>query len=329
MNINYQVSENNHYIKKTILEKWLIKSGKRSQFHVFNLSSNKIDMVGKNKSDELFTSLMIAKQQELLIDVNTIENSFEKSLDNVIKFNSTLGDKSLIQKIPLPRLLENEKQYIKNLYTSIPKYLALQLMRNPIDFYSHALFFRKQINQNSLYFNKLYSLSQENIISLFIKDTFTEPKIYKTLYYTYLQPLIEVTDVCIFRTYDNIFCLSDKNTCTFADLLTCSNVPLPTKHTYEKIFFTLTAPNVILLVNFNKTEMQENEAKLILDCLPALWNNFIAKNTLGKIILPNTNYSLNPQDYINIDIKPHESTTFFHNSQHLFDTINSKIKNNK
>lgn len=172
-------------------------------------------MLVRTQSNKLFTSLMITKQQEGLIDVNIIENFFEESLGNFIKFNATLGDQSLIQKIPSNRLLEHENKYIKNLYSSIPKYLALQLMRNPIDFLSHAVFLHNQINQNSLYFNKLPSLLQKNIISLYIKDVFTEPNTYKTLYYTYLNPIVEVTDICLFRTYENIFCLSDKNTCLY------------------------------------------------------------------------------------------------------------------
>jgi hypothetical protein len=302
-------SENNHFFKKSMLKKWLInkKFYYISKTDFYKTGLFEIKELGSGKADTQFTSLLINQETEKKIKTNLIENNFESAANIYVHNNDFVHPKYKEE----DKINEREKN-IKILLDACTDYLSMQIIRNPYNLNHYFEIFKKSLEDNSQIFNlSLFLMSdrqkakeiQEHTVALSYKQIFDQlPEHYETLFLQTKDKIGSPIELYMVTSESNtsMFHLSEGNTTTLFKLLSeceistwCSITPERLKNMY----ITCLSPKLLLIINCNEQYCTDNEIDPIKINIKKLWNNYIIKEALDKIILAE---NININEIINI-----------------------------
>lgn len=314
-----QQSEHNHYIKKTILENWLIND----KYHYFDVKNNIIAELGKHQSNKQFTSLLINKNIEDYIDTNDIENNFENAVISFIKYNEFI-DPKILNKIPVSKIKEIKETKIRSIFDSCLDYIALQITRNPNNTYKYFPDFKKGIEDKSIMFQFHTRESQDLLLSIGYKAIFdNDHNAYPILFNMHKAKIKQPHEFYFIKSEYDIFHLSESNTCSLFELLEKSNVHSEELNNtlLQNAYITVLSPNLLFLINCNEALFSDESMQPIVNNIEYLWTHFVINDTLGKIILPNQNIITiqNIQNIINQkEIKLHSLYDNFNTNESIY-----------
>lgn len=282
-----QQSEHNHYIKKTILDNWLIND----KYYYFDVKNNNVAELGKGQSNKQFTSLLISKSVEDHIGTNNIENNFENAVSSYIKYYDFIDQKKS-SKIPTGKLDEIKNNKIQKVFNTCVDYIALQITRTPNNTYKYFSDFKKGLESQSVLFQFHTKESQDLILSIGYKSIFDNNiNAYPTLFNIHKSKIKQPHEFYFIKSEHKIFHLSENNTCSLFELLEKSN--LKSQELNEELlnnaYITVLSPNLLLLINCNEDMFSNESVQPIVNNIEYLWTHFVINDTLGKIILSNKN----------------------------------------
>lgn len=280
-----QQSEHNHYIKKTILENWLIND----KYYYFDIRNNNIGELGKNQSNKQFTSLLINKKIEDYIKTNDIENNFENAVSSHIKYYDFIDTKKIF-KIPAEKLEEIKNTKIQNIFNTCVDYIALQITRNPNNTYKYFPDFQKGLESQSIMFQFFPKKSQDLLLSIGYKAIFdNDSNAYPALFNMHKSKIKQPPEFYFIKSKHKIFHLSESNTCSLLELLEKSNLKSQelNDNLLNNAYITVLSPNLLFLINCNEELFSNESVQTIVNDIEYLWTNFVINDNLGKIILSN------------------------------------------
>lgn len=280
-----QQSEHNHYIKKTILENWLINN----KYYYFDIKNNSVAELGKRQSNKQFTSLLISKSVEDYVKTNNIENNFENAVSSYIKHYDFIDPKK-ISKIPTEKLDEIKNPKIQNVFNTCVDYIALQITRNPNNTYKYFPDFKKGLESQSIMFQFFPKESQDLLLSIGYKAIFdNDSSTYPTLFNIHKSKIKQPHEFYFIKSKHKIFHLSENNTCSLFELLEKSNLKSQelSDDLLNNAYVTVLSPNLLLLINCNEDMFSNESVQPIVNNIEYLWTHFVINDTLGKIILSN------------------------------------------
>lgn len=294
-----QESQHNHYIKKTILENWLIDD----KYYYFDINTNSLQELGKGQSDKQFTSLLINKNIEDYIKTNDIENNFENAVSSHIKYYDFI-DPNILSNIPSSKIEFIKNQKTELIFNTCVDYIALQITRNPANMYKYFSSFKAGLEKSSINFKFHTKENQDLLLSIGYKAIFdNQPQAYPTLFNMHKTKIKQPHEYYFIKSENNIFYLSESNTCSLLELLQYSNIQSAhlNNSLLENAYITVLSPNLLFLINCNKNKFSDESIQPIINNIEYLWTHFIVNDTLGKIILPNQNITTiqNLQNTIN------------------------------
>lgn len=276
--------EYNHYIKKTILKKWLIDG----KYHYFDIQNNDIKILGKNQSSKQFTSFLITQAIEKRINTNKIERDFESAINKLLNFQQNLNAH---QKMSSEKLEERKEKYAQKVLRTSLDYIALQLTRDPNNIYKYFEEYEEQIKRLPLY----HLISEEDkkllLASRYQSFFHDDLEAYKILFDIQKNKIKQGHEFIILKNEKPIFHLSETNTISLLELLDkyIKKFNPETIEFFSHCYITVLSPTQLLLVNCNVLEINKNCSgyKQFLDNIENLWADITLKNNFGKIILAN------------------------------------------
>jgi len=276
-------TEHNHYIKKTILLNWLIDD----KFYYFDKTDSILKDLGKNKADTQFTSLLINKNTENIINTNKIENDFENTIKNYVCYGNFINPKLNIPSDKLEKIREMNHEKIFG--TSVD-YFSLQITREPKNIYKYLPIFHQGVIEQSFFFQFLPLQVKNELLAKEFKKIFDEkPESYQMLFDMVRSKINEPHEFYLIAAKDNIFHLSEGNTTSLFNLVNINNDfnIILTKEQLENSYVTAISPKLLLILNCNADKFIEEDIIPLVENIEFFWTSFVVNSSFEKIILAN------------------------------------------
>lgn len=293
-----KVSENNHFMKRTIIKRWL----DGNVFYCFDVKIKKIENKSSNYLYKIFTSILISQETEGLINVNEIEDNFESMIfennlliSNKIQYvkNYKFGKKRVVKY----KIVNSDKvKYIKNdkigkkvICKYLSNYFALQLTRSPLYLYHRYESTLKCLNIDNNLEMAIYFMADMN----YGKDSG-----FKKFYNYKLEKTKQVKSYYLFESESRDFDCSEINTIALSELFEnvinynyfqvkitkSNNLSL---EILKNMYVTVISPHLLLIVNCSYIYFFDELVELIEKDIVNLWNNFTYYASIEKIVLAN------------------------------------------
>lgn len=287
-----KISQNNHFFKKSMLNKWLInnKFYYISKEDFYNNGLIEIKELGSSRADTQFTSLLLNQETEKLIKTNDIENNFEKAANIYLHYNDFIHPNSKEENKDNIRILN-----IQNLLNLSVDYLSMQTIRNPktlhtyFETFNQSLISNSPITQIGLLMGQKQKENIEKMIVLKFKELFDKlPNLYNDFFNNTKSNIGKPIELYMVTSEQNMFHLSEGNTTTLFKLLsecetlTWCNI---TQQRLNNIYITCLSPKLLLIINCDTQYCTDKEIEPIKNNIKDLWNSYIIKEALDKIIL--------------------------------------------